>query len=91
MRFEDSELNWIQRNFRYAAVNNLYPDMITAHIVDVPKKEAIEITAYFNIDGKSMRMDVEIYYEALETVDDLTKFILETIDLHMTLFKEKNK
>jgi hypothetical protein len=36
-------------------------------------------------------MDVEIYYEALETVDDLTKFILETIDLHMTLFKEKNK
>jgi len=83
------ELNWVQRDFRYAAINQLYPGLITAHLVDNPRKDANEITAYLEIDGQLMRIDDEIYYEDLAKIGDLTQHIVEKIDAHVKKYKEK--
>lgn len=84
-----NELYSSQRAFRYAAVNDLYPGLITAHVIDNPRKDSIELTAYINIDGQTMRIDDEIYYSDLEQVGDLTLHIVDKIDKHVKKYKEK--
>jgi hypothetical protein len=91
MRIEEGELNWIQRNFRYAAVNELMPNLITAHITDVWRKESYEITAFFVIDGVSYRADAEIAYEGIDSAEGLQKAILILLGTMMNDFKENKK
>lgn len=91
MRLEDEELNWVQRDFRYAGVNKLMPDLITAHITDVWRKESYEITAFFVIDGLAYRCDAEIEYENIDSAEGLEKAILVLLDALVKDFKEKNK
>jgi hypothetical protein len=86
-----TELTIAQQHLRYAAMNKLLPGLITAHLVDVPRKKSIEITAYLDVDSKIMRCDAAIDYEDLEEFDDLTGLVVKIIDLHLKDYKEKNK
>lgn len=93
MRLEEKELNWIQRNFRYAAINfkEQYPELITAHITDVWRKESYEITAYYVIDGQPYRCDAEVTYDGIENAEDFEQTVLTLLDTMMEEFKENNK
>jgi hypothetical protein len=86
-----TELEQVQRDFRYAAVNELYPGLITAHLVDVPRRNAVQIVAYFNIDGQILRLDDEVYYETIESTENVNDLIVGIIDLRVREYKEKNK
>ena len=88
MRLEENDLHWVQRNFKYAAMNELLPGLITAHITDMWRKQAYEITAYTIIDGEAYRVDLEISYDEYETIEQFVETTLLLIDTHVEQFKE---